>query len=172
MEERVLVQKAQQGDRQAFCTLYGLYKDRFYRYALYRLGHAQDAEDAVSDCVLELWRRITSLRDPAAFAAFAFRILYASCAGRIREQIERRGESNIETAVLPETMRREDQTDMHLILEESLGTLSGKEREIVLLSAVSGLTSGEIADITGMTAGAVRSNLARSLNKLRSQLKP
>ena len=59
---------------------------------------------------------------------------------------------------------------LHLILKEALAALDEKEREIVLLSYVSGLKSREIADITGMSAGAVRSSLSRSLQKMRSFL--
>ena len=35
-----------------FCKQYGMCKDKLYRYALYRLGNPDDAEDAVSDAVL------------------------------------------------------------------------------------------------------------------------
>jgi RNA polymerase sigma-70 factor (ECF subfamily) len=67
-------------------------------------------------------------------------------------------------------MTTTDHTDTHLILEESLRSLTEQERQIVLLSAVSGLNSKEIADITGLSAGGVRSSLSRSLKKLRQQL--
>ena len=46
LKETELVQLARQGDQDAFCTLYGLYKDRYFRYAYYRL---HDATDALSD---------------------------------------------------------------------------------------------------------------------------
>ncbi len=84
MEEVILVKKAQQGDRRAFCDLYSLYKEPFYRYALYRLGHPEDAEDAVSECVLQLWHRLPTLREPAAFRTFAYRILSGCCSRLIR----------------------------------------------------------------------------------------
>ena len=51
MDEK-LVNDAIAGSKEAFCRLYGEYKDKLYRYALYRLGDPSDAEDAVSECVL------------------------------------------------------------------------------------------------------------------------
>ena len=54
--------------------------------------------------------------------------------------------------------------------EATLSQLKEEEREIVLLSAAAGLTSSEIAGITGMTPGAVRSKLSRSLAKMREYL--
>ena len=169
MKETELIRQAQQGDRRAFSTLYGIYKERLYRYALYRLGNAQDAEDAVSDCILELWKRLPSLREPAAFRAFAFRILSACCAGQIRAQIDRRTKRDIdapETAGDPALVSN-DRTEVHLILREALQSISEQERNIVLLSAVSGLSSSEISQITGQPPGTVRSILSRSLKKLR-----
>jgi RNA polymerase sigma-70 factor (ECF subfamily) len=172
MEECTLVKLAQQGDRKAFCELYGLYKDRYYRYAFYRLRHPEDAEDAVADCILTLWKSIPSLRSPDAFASWSFRILAACCAKRIRTQMDRHSETEYDpqAGIPPASLRHEDNADLHLILKEALAALDEKEREIVLLSYVSGLKSREIADITGMSAGAVRSSLSRSLQKMRSFL--
>ena len=47
MDEKELVIRAKSGDKEAFAALYGLYSDRLYRYAFYRLQNESDAEDAV-----------------------------------------------------------------------------------------------------------------------------
>ena len=169
MKEIELIKQAQQGDRRAFSALYGKYKEPLYRYARYRLSSGPDAEDAVSDCILEVWKRLPTLREPAAFRAFAFRILSACCARQIRLQIDRRSKSDIDAPGISQdaSLVHTDSTDTHLILAEALRTITDQEREIVLLSAVSGLTSSEIAQITGQPAGTVRSTLSRSLKKLR-----
>ena len=57
-KEIKLAEQARSGSKEAFCELYGMYKDRLYRYALYRLGDPDDAEDAVSECVLAAWQGI------------------------------------------------------------------------------------------------------------------
>ena len=44
-----LVNEAIAGSKEAFCSLYGQYKDKLYRYALYKLRDPDDAEDAVSE---------------------------------------------------------------------------------------------------------------------------
>jgi RNA polymerase sigma-70 factor (ECF subfamily) len=167
MEERTLIEKAKHGDRDAFCSLYGRYKDRLYRYAYYRLGNHQDAEDAVSECVLSAWKQIPGLRQPGAFGGWIFRILSGCCAGYIKTQIRRKGELDLETADAKD--QRSSQID-DIILREALSRLSEEERNIVLLSVVSGLTSKEISEVTELTPGAVRSKLSRSLGKLRGYL--
>jgi RNA polymerase sigma factor (sigma-70 family) len=55
-------------------------------------------------------------------------------------------------------------------IAEALSQLSDDDREIVLLSASAGLTSSEIAGITGMNPGTVRSRLSRSMARMREFL--
>lgn len=169
MPERELVIKAKNGDAQAFCALYSEYKDRLYRYAVYRLGNADDAQDAVSDCVLCAYEQIKSLKNPDAFNSWIFRILYCSCCAMINEQIKQRSadplESHYELA--------DKSSGSHIEQSElrfALGMLTDEERDIVLLSVLGGLKSREIAKISGLTSGSVRSKLSRSLSKMRKSM--
>ena len=177
MQELELIAKAVSGDQKAFCGVYDLYKDRLFRYAFYRLGNRQDAEDAVSECVLSMWKQLGSLRKPEAFAAWAFRILAACCAKMIKKQIDDRNTISLDDyrvdAAASETASGGSgpkNADTALALREALECLSEEERNIVLLSVVGGLKSGEIAENTGMTPGSVRSSLSRSLKKVRGYL--
>ena len=163
-----LINEAIAGSKEAFCSLYGEYKDRLYRYALYRLGDPTDAEDAVSDCVLAAWQSIGSLRSEKAFGSWIFRILSNCCASRIkeligtRENLERIYNSGAGNATVPASLSVE--------LAEALSQLKEEERDIVLLSIIGGLSSTEISALTGLASGSVRSKLSRSLAKMREFL--
>lgn len=164
VDELKLIHRAKAGDADAFCRLYGIYRSRLYRYAFYRLRSETDAEDAVSECVLAAWRQIESLREPAAFPAWIFRILSGCCGKLICQQIRHRQQ------VSQDLPSASDDADTWLILQEALSQLSDEERNIVLLSAVGGLKSREIAELTGLAPGSVRSSLSRSLKKVRGYL--
>lgn len=69
LSERQLVLKAKSGDKNAFCELYTIYKDKLYRYAFYRLTNENDAKDAVSDCVISAFEQISSLKKTEAFSS-------------------------------------------------------------------------------------------------------
>ena len=71
-------------DENAFCRLYDNCREDLYRYAYYKLGSREEAEDAVQDCVLEAWRGLSGLRRVEAFRGWIFKILAASCNRRIR----------------------------------------------------------------------------------------
>ncbi len=168
MNEKELVSMAKNGDINAFCTLYGKYKNKLYSYAYYRLANREDAEDAVQNCVLTAFEQIGRLRKEEAFSAWIFRILSCACASAIREQIRRRNSDSIENAeILPFS---EDNTEERRELRRALNVLSEDERNIVLLAVVGGFKSREIAKISGLTAGGVRSKLSRSLAKMKSEL--
>ena len=175
MNEQDIIRKATQGDPDAFCRIYGLYQHRLYRHAYYRLGNERDAEDAVSECVLSAWQQISSLRDPVAFPAWISRILSGCCGKLIRQQIDRRKEespgSGNEPSAESAGIHYDDAgPEEALVLRDALTSLPEEDRNIVLLSVVAGFKSREIADMTGLTAGSVRSRLSRNLKKLRAFL--
>lgn len=69
MSERELVLMAKNGDVDAFCALYDIYKDRLYGYAYYKLENCSDAEDAVQSCVLSAFQQIGMLKRAEAFSS-------------------------------------------------------------------------------------------------------
>lgn len=167
MDEIRLIEQAAAGNKEAFCELYDMYRDRLYRYAYYRLRDPHAAEDAVSECVITGWQSLGSLRRAEAFSVWLFRILSACCARQIRVLVSDREKQ--------EVLQREERppaSDPSLTVEltEALDQLSEEEREFVLLSVVAGMTSREIGEIRGMAAGTVRSKVSRSLAKMRKYL--
>ena len=171
--------------KEDFCRLYGEYKDKLYRYALYRLGDPGEAEDAVSDCIMAAWQSIGKLRSTEAFGAWIFSILRNCCAAHIREAIRKRradevlaeAASSDNAVTLSGTysgvsggIAASHPDSLGIELAEALRLLTDDEREIVLLSVIGGLSSKEISAETGLTSGSVRSKLSRSLTKMRKFL--
>lgn len=169
MSEKELVLMAKEGDVKAFCALYSGYKNKLYSYAFFKLGNAADAEDAVQDCLLTAFEKISKLRKAEAFSSWIFRILYCSCNSKIKEQIKQRNTDDIENYKNIASFDSE-KVILQQELRQALTVLSEEERCIVLLSVVAGLKSKEIAKVTGLSAGNVRQKLSRSLAKLKNEL--
>ncbi len=169
MNEKQLIHSSGKGDKEAFAKLYGLYKDRLYRYAYYRLGNACDAEDAVCDTILLAFEEIGDLRKASAFSAWLFKMHYATCSKYVARQIDNRECDNVDDFENSAKLSEEMNT-MSTELNEGLNILNDQEREVVLLSIVAGFNSREISDITGLTDGGVRCKLSRSLEKLKNFL--
>ena len=169
MEEKELILQAKAGDKNAFCALYGAYKNRLYRYAFYKLQNEEDAKDAVEDCVLSAFTQIGQLKKPEAFSGWLFRILYCCCSSIIKEQARQRKNDSLddmENALSSDFTSEIEKTE----LQQALGILKDSERDIVLLSVIGGFNSKEIGRMTDMTSGAVRSSLSRSLKKMKNFL--
>ena len=167
MDEKALVTKAVTGDKEAFASLYMLYRDSLYRYAYYRLGNDADAEDAVSACIVQAYESIYSLRAEKAFKAWIFRILYRCCCAAVREQSEaaqREGEEALESLPSPEGDRISPE------LMDAFDVLSPRDRDIVLLSVIAGYNSREIGSMLDMRPATVRSRLSRGLIRMRTYL--
>ena len=165
MDEIILAKKAKSCDKDAFAKLYTLYNDRLYRYAFYKLGSKPDAMDAVSDCICEAYKNISTLKKPEAFSAWIFRILYRTCSRYIKEQAQSREQSELDenTASYTDNFQRTE-------LSEALSLLSEEEKDIVLLSTVAGYKSREIGKILRLKPSTVRSKLSRGLAKMRDFL--
>ena len=159
-----LVNQAKQGDVQAFSRLYeSCYKD-MYRFALYNLGHEEDAKDAVSDTVLAAFENIGKLRDADAFKAWIFRILYNQC-------VKRRRQYTMKTEELPESMPAAQQdTAQALDVRRAFESLPPEDQMIVSMSVFAGYNSSEIGWIMKKNANTVRSRLSRSMGKMQKLL--
>ena len=84
-----LVRAAKQGDTQAFAELYRDIYQNLYRFALYMLGNPADADDVVSDAVMDAWMTIGKLRSEEAFDGWVFRILSNKCKRKRNEYLNK-----------------------------------------------------------------------------------
>ena len=163
----VLAAKAVRGDSDAFGELYSLFSSEMYRYALYHLGSAETARDAVQETALQAFRSIGKLRNEEAAKSWFFGILCNVCKQSLREKYK----ADFSPLELCEDLKASDSDTAQAIdLMRLISALDEQNREIVLLSIIGGYTSKEIASITGINSGTVRSRLSRTLESLRRQL--
>ena len=171
--ENDLVIKASKGDKDAFSELYyACYKD-LYKFALYTLGDAEDAADAVSDTFVEIWKGIGKLRDFSSFNAWAFRILSTRCKKEIGNIIKKRATYNIDDLIetpSDEAGNIEEDIIESANLASALSKIDGEERMILILSVLHGYTTKEIAEMIKKPHGTVSSKLHRTYAKLRELL--
>ncbi|MCQ2462366.1 MAG: RNA polymerase sigma factor [Clostridia bacterium] len=162
-----LVKRSQLGDAESFGTLYELYADDMYRYALWYIGNETLAEEAVSEAVCNAFAAIRTVKKAQAFRGWLFRILSNCCKKYLTEKINARS-----VEPLPENDEIELEGDMSSRSELWLmiRRLDEVQRSILLLSVIGGYTSGEIGEMLHMKPSTVRSDLARTLHRLKSEI--
>lgn len=161
-----LVKLARAGDVSAFARLYEeIYKD-LYRYALYTLRNPADAEDAVSEAVMDAFASIKRLRREEAFRAWMFRILSNKCRGLLKKFAGKYVPlEDVEEELVGPEDSPEDPDVRRAFME-----LPGEERMIVGMHVFGGYTSPEIARMLSMNANTVRTRESRALKKMAEKL--
>lgn len=157
-----------------------VYKD-LYRYALFALGHPQDAEDAVSEAVMDAYKGKDGLKNPEAFRGWIFRILSRKCKAKRKEYATKKvlplDASVEEGGSLEERQSFEDwnfgssmEESERVLLRQMFLSLNEEERSIIGLHIFGGYTSKEIGKILGLLPATVRSKEHRGLEKLKKEI--
>lgn len=142
-----------------------VYKD-MYKFALYTLGKREDAEDIVSEAVIDAYKSREKLRNHDAFKAWIFKILAVKCKRKLKEYINKTVE--FKTEFLSETSNWN--VDEAQDVRNAYAQLSEQERLIISMSVFGGYNSSEIGKILFLNSATVRSKLSRALDKMQKIL--
>jgi RNA polymerase sigma-70 factor (ECF subfamily) len=158
---------------QVFARCFDAHADELFRFAYYRIGAREEAEDLVSESFLQLWSRLQAepVANPRA-------LLYTIVRGRIIDRYRTRGRRGtdipLEDATEPVF---EDGTALQIDVrldyarvEEALRGLRPEYAEVILLHYVHELSVAEVSDILGETENNVRVRMHRALGRLKDTL--
>lgn len=160
MEGKDLIQRARQGDRDAFAELYGHVYQDLYRFALYTLKNRHDAEDVVADTVMAAYEQIRKLRSADAFRGWIFKICSNICKRKLKEYINK-------TEELPDDLLAPvGDLSENAHVRAAFSRLTEEERFIISMHIFAGYTSKEIGRILHMSHNTVRSKESRALRKM------
>ena len=165
-----IVVRAQRGDREAYETLARDAAPRLYLTAHRIVRDADRADEAVQQTLVAIWRELPSLRDPARFQAWTYRLVVRFCLLESR-RARRTGirEVQIEDTV-PTTTDAFADSDLKDQLDRALAGLSADHRAVVVLHHYAGLSLAEIAEIVGVPYGTVGSRLHHATRALRAAI--
>ena len=150
-----LVTAARNGSRDAFGELVEGHWDRLVRLARSLVGDA-DAEDVVQEALVVAWTKLAALSDPAKFGAWVGRIVFRRC---LRAGRRRRGDVALDQAPEPSGSCAAESV---LTVWQVLARLAPRQRAVLHLTAVEGMTDAEIAPLLGITPASVRAHRRRA----------
>ncbi len=180
-----LLKRCRAGDRQAFTDVVRRYQDRAFNLAYRLLGNFDEARDTTQTAFIRAFESLDSFRGTSAFYTWLYRIV-VNAALDARKARSRRPETSMEDLQeasgqtrreLLDNSLRNDPTarlirhEQHQRIVEAINTLDAEHRVVVILRDVEGLDYGEIAQVTGIPAGTVKSRLHRARLLLREKLK-
>lgn len=157
--EASLVRLAVSGDRNAFARLIEAHWARLVRLARSVVGEAE-AEDSVQDALVRAWLALPTLRRPEAFTPWLTRVVLRGCF-----RARRRRPETVALADAPE-LEAPSVPGVGLEVERLLAALAPRQRAVLHLSAVEGMSDGEIGALMKITPAAVRSHRRRAREAL------
>lgn len=172
-----IIQRSQAGDETAFAALFDKYKNLVYRTAYLMLGDTQEAEDALQEVFLRVYRSLDTY-DPSrgAFTTWLHQITVNHCLNQLRKRRPPGAdEDSVPWGELP-LERGEAQPSPSDLIEssdeiwQSLRRLSGKLRAVIVLRYYWDLPYDEIGQILGIPVGTVKSRMNAALNAMREDL--
>lgn len=163
-------------DPRAITDAYRELGGRVRGYARRMLQDDDLAEDVVHDVFVALPDALLGFRGDAQLSTFVIGIAVNVCRRRLRSRarglraVHRLHAQNVPPDVpTPESKVRDRQ--LAAALEEGMGLLSVEHREVVVLSAIEGRTSPEVAEVLGIPEGTVRTRLMTARRKLGEHLR-
>jgi RNA polymerase sigma-70 factor (ECF subfamily) len=169
---RLLVARAQEGDRSALEELYLLHFDRIYGYLHVSVGNRQDAEDLTTQTFLRMLESIGRFRwQSAPFSAWLFRIAHNLTIDHFRAR--RRVQAVDAVPEVDEEPSAEVQALDSIArfgMLELIDRLSPEQRQVLTLKFFYGFENSETAGILDKSENAVKSLQHRALASLERQL--
>ncbi len=176
-----LIKRAQQGDADAFATIFDTHKMRVYSLCLRMTNNAAEAEDLTQDAFLQVFRKLATFRGESALSTWLYRIAMNTVLMHFRRKspcrISLDEPHHNEGGVKP--VRRDygtrdgrlENSVTRIVLARAISELPEGYRAIFLLHEVDGYQHREIAELLGCSVGTSKSQLHKARLRIRDFLK-
>lgn len=184
-EELMLL--VQEGRNQAYDTLVGRYKNRLYSYLYRLLGDQGEAEEFAQETFVKAYIHAEKYRTIARFSTWLYTIATNLVRNRVRNAKRRPamvslwsensgGEEDGKWMDLRDDSQRPDynmeQSNLNELIQEAIEKIPGKYRPAFVLREINDLSYEEIAAVTGLKLGTVRSRINRGRAHFKKMVAP
>ena len=173
-EELDLVQRARQGEQEAFAQLYESHFDKIFRYVVLKIRNQAEAEDMAQQVFIKAYESIGSYQSQCVpFTAWLFRIAHNQMVDYVRKQ------SKKQTVPLDESLQIKDDSDVEHEVEVKIemekvvlatAKLTKAQREVISLRFAGGLSITEAAKTMRKSEGAIKALQHSAILALRKTL--
>jgi RNA polymerase sigma-70 factor, ECF subfamily len=180
-EDLPLLNRALEGDTEAFEQLVRRHECRVFRTTVALTGNAEDAEEALQDTFLNVYQHLCEFRRDSRFTTWLTRIAINAALQKIRRRHET---VSLDDPDVPQTeffpQRYENWRDnperlyaaeeMRRIVEEAVLSLPPAYRVVFVLQEIAEMDTVEAAEVLGLTIAALKSRLLRARLMVREAL--
>ena len=168
--QRDLVERAREGDHDAFAELAGAAISRLDGAAWLILRDAEQAKDAVQNALVRAWRDLPTLRDPERFDAWLHRLLVRACIDEARRVRRHRVDVELTPLTAPTVDGAETVVVVRDQLERGFLRLDPEMRAVIVLHHYLDLPLPDRRGDAGYPLGTAKSRLHRAIGRMRAAL--
>ena len=173
-----LVKRAQQGDPDAFASLFHTHKARIYSICLRMTNNTAEAEDLTQDAFMQVFRKLATFRGDSALSTWLYRIAVNTVLMHFRKKALRQISLDEPYNQDARQVRREYGTRDNrlagcidrITLSRAIKELPDGYRKVFLLHEVEGYEHQEIAEFLGCSTGNSKSQLHKARLRMRELL--
>lgn len=173
-DEELVALAVAAGDQAAFGELVRRHQSRVRTWLLRLTGDAADADDLAQDTFIRAWDRLNTYAARGRFSSWLMKLAYNEFLQSVRAGHRRRrlaGEYAADAAargvVSDDSLAASGRATELADLPRLLAVLAEEERQVMLLGYGCGYSQAEIAEITGMPVGTVKSHMHRGKARIR-----
>ncbi len=159
-----LLRRVQDGDREAFATVYRDYHPRLYAYLFRFLADRCLVEEVLDDVMFVVWKDALKFRQDCQFSTWIFGIAYRQALSALRQHKRYRGPLDPLTD-LPATSSAD--AVMNDWIMAGLGQLSSDHRQVIVLTYICGFSCQEISEIADCPLNTVKTRMYHARRRLR-----
>ncbi|MGF1656764.1 MAG: RNA polymerase sigma factor [Verrucomicrobiales bacterium] len=168
-DDSSLAARAQQGDLAAFEELVVRYKEKVLKMAFRFTRSESDMEDVAQDIFLQAWKKLSQFRAKAPFEHWLMRLSANQCRSHYRKMRRQLPTIPLEHEVVAAPPDEEKSFRLHEF-QRALAHLNDKERLVITLFELDGLSAKEVAEALGWSVGNVKVRAHRARKKLSAYL--
>jgi RNA polymerase sigma factor (sigma-70 family) len=177
MDDKTLIKKILYGDRSAISLLVENNKNLVWHIIISMVGHTSDCEDLFQEVFLQVFKGLKRFRADARLSTWVGSIAHHVCVDYIRKKKKesdfQNRDTNDELAInfLPDmNWKQAEREDLNRVVLIAINKLPATYRTPIILYHLDECSYREIADITGMPDGTLKSYISRGRNLLREIL--
>ena len=176
--ERALIDRAQQGDHDAFAALVNEHQRYVYNLALRVLRDENEALDLAQETFVRAWSALPNFRGQSKFRTWLYRIVTNLCYNRLpglRRSLNALGDAVVEEIPNPDSKsgnpaRKLEMQELREHLRQAVDDLDERYRLLIALRYQDELSYDEIASTLNLPLGTVKTGLFRAKERLRRAL--
>ena len=155
------------GDQTSFAELMRRHEDRIFALAFRMTGQRSDALDATQEAFVAAFRQADKFRFDSAFGTWLYRIAINACHDLLRKRKRWTGQETADTEQIDVAGSHFDESVAARVdLTRALSSLPAEYREAVVMHDVGGVAYDEIARLTEVPVGTVKSRISRGRRQL------